>query len=139
MKNTLEVKYDFYKEADEPNSKNNITSELKIKFFRQMLLIRRFEEKAAQMYGSQKISGFCHLYIGQEAVGTGAINALEKDDYLISHYREHAQAILRGASPKKIMAELFGRASGISKGTSSSRFSRRTTSRICSKYTAWSV
>lgn len=116
MKNTLEVKVDFYKEANEPESKNYINTELKIRFFKQMLLIRRFEEKAAQMYGRQKISGFCHLYIGQEAVGTGAINAIEKDDYLISHYREHAQAILRGTSPKKVMAELFGKASGTSKG-----------------------
>ncbi len=110
------LNYDLSQKTEPFKTEHNIDSELKMKFFRQMLLIRRFEERAAQMYGRQKISGFCHLYIGQEAVGTGAINAIEKGDYVISHYRDHAQAILRGASPKAVMAELFGKATGISKG-----------------------
>lgn len=110
------LNYDLNQEVEHYKTESDIEPELKKKFFRQMLLARRFEERAAQMYGRQKISGFCHLYIGQEAVGTGAINAIEKDDYVISHYRDHAQAILRGTSPKAVMAELFGKATGTSKG-----------------------
>src|SRR5881275_2538429 len=75
--------------------------------FRQMLLIRRFEEKCAESYSLGKIGGFCHLYIGQEAVAVGAISALRPDDYVVSHYREHGHALARGLEPKGIMAELF--------------------------------
>jgi pyruvate dehydrogenase E1 component alpha subunit len=81
-----------------------------------MLLERRFEEAAAKAYGMGKIGGFCHLYIGQEAVGTGAISALEKDDYVVTTYRDHAQFLARGGDPKKAMAELFGRRGGCSSG-----------------------
>lgn len=83
---------------------------------RQMMLIRRFEEKAAEMYARRKIGGFLHLYIGQEAVAVGAISALQKDDYIVSHYREHGHALARGLDPGRLMAELFGRDKGVSRG-----------------------
>ena len=81
-----------------------------------MLLQRRFEERCAEAYALGKIGGFCHLYIGQEATGTGAIAALRDDDYVITTYRDHAQAIARGVPPRAVMAELFGRADGVSRG-----------------------
>jgi len=81
-----------------------------------MLLIRRFEEKCAESYSLGKIGGFCHLYIGQEAVGVGAISALREDDYVLTSYREHGQAIAKGISPEAVMAELYGKAGGCSKG-----------------------
>jgi len=84
--------------------------------YRMMLLIRRFEERTAQMYGMQKIGGFCHLYIGQEAVAVGAMAALRSDDYFISSYRDHGHILAKGGDPKGIMAELFGKATGVSKG-----------------------
>ncbi len=87
-----------------------------MKIFHQMLLIRRFEEKCAESYSLGKIGGFCHLYIGQEAVGVGAISALRDDDYVITSYREHGQAIAKGISPDAVMAELYGKAGGCSKG-----------------------
>jgi len=86
-------------------------------WLRQMLLIRRFEEKAAQMYGLRKIGGFCHLYIGQEASGVGAISALDlSKDYVVAAYRDHGYALACGMSPASLMAELFGKATGCSKG-----------------------
>ena len=81
-----------------------------------MLLIRRFEERASQQYQAQKIGGFCHLYIGQEAVVTGAVAATRPDDYLITAYRDHAHALARGTSANACMAELFGKATGCSRG-----------------------
>src|SRR6266478_1347025 len=87
-----------------------------MKIFHQMVLIRRFEEKCAESYSLGKIGGFCHLYIGQEAVGVGAISALRDDDYVITSYREHGQAIAKGISPEAVMAELFGKAGGCSRG-----------------------
>jgi pyruvate dehydrogenase E1 component alpha subunit len=83
---------------------------------RQMMLIRRFEEKAAEMYARGRVAGFLHLYIGQEAVGVGAMAAVRPDDYVISHYRDHGQALARGLEPGAIMAELFGKTTGVSKG-----------------------
>jgi pyruvate dehydrogenase E1 component alpha subunit len=91
-------------------------TKLRRELLRQMLLIRRFEERAAEAYALGKIGGFCHLYIGQEGVGVGAISALREDDYVIGSYREHGQALARGMSPRAVMAELFGRADGCSKG-----------------------
>ena len=82
----------------------------------QMLLIRRFEERASQAYQQQKIGGFCHLYIGQEAVVVGALAAARDDDYIITAYRDHAHAIARGTSLNACMAELFGKTSGCSHG-----------------------
>jgi pyruvate dehydrogenase E1 component alpha subunit len=81
-----------------------------------MLLLRRFEEKAGQMYGMQKIRGFCHLYIGQEAIAAGCMTATTPDDIFITAYRDHALAIAKGVTPKACMAELYGKATGCSKG-----------------------
>jgi pyruvate dehydrogenase E1 component alpha subunit len=81
-----------------------------------MLLARRFEEKTAEAYALGKIGGFCHLYIGQEAVATGAIHALQQGDYVMTAYREHAHALQCGMDPGSIMAELYGKATGCSKG-----------------------
>ena len=78
--------------------------------------MRRFEEKAGQLYGMQKIRGFCHLYIGQEAVGAGLMTATKPDDIFITAYRDHALAIAKGVSVKSCMAELYGKATGCSKG-----------------------
>src|SRR5271169_6249678 len=90
---------------------------LERELLRTMLLIRRFEEKAAQMYGLKKIGGFCHLYIGQEAAGVGAIAAIDlATDYTVGAYRDHGYALACGMDPRKLMAELFGKATGSSKG-----------------------
>jgi pyruvate dehydrogenase E1 component alpha subunit len=86
-------------------------------FLREMLLIRRFEEKAGQMYGLRKIGGFCHLYIGQEAVAVGSVAALDLSrDYVLTAYRDHGHALACGMEPKVLMAELYGKASGCSRG-----------------------
>jgi len=81
-----------------------------------MLLIRRFEEKAGQMYGMQKIRGFCHLYIGQEAIAAGCMTATKPEDIFITAYRDHGLAIAKGVSSRSCMAELYGKATGCSKG-----------------------
>src|SRR6267143_1381570 len=98
-----------------------------LKIFHQMLLIRRFEEKCAESYSLGKIGGFCHLYIGQEAVGVGSISAIREDDYVITSYREHGQAIAKGISPEEVMAELYGKSGGCSggKGGSMHLFDKR--------------
>jgi pyruvate dehydrogenase E1 component alpha subunit len=83
---------------------------------RSMLLQRRFEERTAEAYALGKIGGFCHLYIGQEAVSTGSISLLRPDDYIITTYRDHGQALARGMSPRSVMAELFGKIDGCSRG-----------------------
>src|SRR5688572_2356342 len=95
-----------------PDSDRELNHEL----LRSMLLQRRFEERTAEAYALGKIGGFCHLYIGQEAVGTGAISALRDDDYIITTYRDHGQALARGITPRAVMAELYGRADGCSHG-----------------------
>ncbi len=95
----------------------NYSKELLLKVLREMLLIRRFEEKAGQEYGLRKIGGFCHLYIGQEAVAVGTISTLDlARDYVVTGYRDHAHALSCGMSPESIMAELYGKATGCSKG-----------------------
>jgi pyruvate dehydrogenase E1 component alpha subunit len=81
-----------------------------------MLLQRRFEERCAEAYALGKIGGFCHLYIGQEAVSTGSLSVLRSDDYVITTYRDHGQALARGMNPRNIMAELFGRIDGVAHG-----------------------
>ena len=95
---------------------SGLSREQLIELYRQMLLIRRFEEKSAEAYVAGKIGGFCHLYIGQEAVGVGAISAIRKDDYVLASYREHGLALAKGMTARSIMAELFGKATGCSKG-----------------------
>jgi len=87
-----------------------------IDLLRSMLLQRRFEERTAEAYALGKIGGFCHLYIGQEAVSTGTISVLRPDDYIITTYRDHGQALARGIPPRAVMAELFGRVDGCSRG-----------------------
>jgi pyruvate dehydrogenase E1 component alpha subunit len=85
-------------------------------WYESMLLMRRFEEKCGQLYGQQKIKGFCHLYIGQEAGASGAISALTRDDKWITAYRDHAHPLGLGTDPGKVMAELFARETGVSRG-----------------------
>jgi len=97
-------------------AKDETLLELQRRMLRQMLLVRRFEEKAAEAYALGKIGGFCHLYIGQEAVAAGSLAALRDDDYVIGSYREHGQALVRGVPANAVMAELFGKATGCSRG-----------------------
>ncbi len=87
-----------------------------LRFYKQMVLIRRFEEKAGQLYGMSKIAGFCHLYIGQEAVIVGFVASSRPGDKMITSYRDHGHMLAIGTDPKVIMAELMGRATGCSKG-----------------------
>jgi pyruvate dehydrogenase E1 component alpha subunit len=87
-----------------------------LEWYRQMVLIRRFEERAAENYARAKIGGYLHLYIGQEAVAVGAVAALRPDDHLVSHYRDHGHALAKGAETNAAMAELFGRTTGTTGG-----------------------
>src|SRR6266550_3482871 len=107
--------HDAAKESQK-NRLGGLDSDTLKKLFRQMLLIRRFEEKSAEAYSMGKIGGFCHLYIGQEAVAVGSISAIRPDDYVLTSYREHAHAIAKGMSPESVMAELFGKEGGCSHG-----------------------
>jgi pyruvate dehydrogenase E1 component alpha subunit len=93
-----------------------LDAELARRLLTQMELIRRFEEKAAEMYALGKIGGFLHLYVGQEAVAVGALSTLRPTDYVISSYREHGHCLAKGSDPRRVMAELFGRRDGLSKG-----------------------
>lgn len=97
-----------------------------LQWYHTMLLVRRFEEKSAQLYGQQKIKGFCHLYIGQEAIVAGMITATTKDDKVITAYRDHGHALATGVSANAVMAELYGKATGCSggKGGSMHMFSK---------------
>lgn len=99
-----------------PKDKKGYSKETYMFWFESMLLMRKFEEKAGQLYGMQKIRGFCHLYIGQEACAAGAVSALEKGDKYITAYRDHAHPLALGTSPNAIMAELYGKETGVSKG-----------------------
>src|SRR5881397_654101 len=93
-----------------------VDAEVAKRLLSDMLLIRRFEEKAAEAYALGKIGGFLHLYIGEEAVAVGTTSMLRPDDYAISAYREHGHCLAKGSDPKRVMAELFGRRDGLSKG-----------------------
>ena len=93
-----------------------INKDTYLKWFESMLLMRKFEEKTGQLYGQQKIRGFCHLYIGQEAVVAGAISAMQPDDSMITAYRDHAHALALGVSANAVMAEMYGKSTGCSKG-----------------------
>jgi pyruvate dehydrogenase E1 component alpha subunit len=93
-----------------------VSPELALDLLREMLLYRRFEEKAEEGYAIGKIGGFCHLHIGQEGVAAGSIRPLRDDDYVISAYREHTQALAKGVKPGAVMAELYGRSTGASGG-----------------------
>src|SRR5690242_3470115 len=87
-----------------------------VAYYRQMLLIRRFEERAARAYTEAKIGGYCHLNLGEEATVVGLMAALEPRDYLFTNYREHGYALARGIDARRVMAELYGRSTGVSKG-----------------------
>lgn len=97
-------------------AKQKFTKETYLFWYEQMLLMRRFEERAGQLYGMQKIKGFCHLYIGQEAVVAGAMSVIKPTDNMITAYRDHAHALGKGTSARAVMAELFAKATGCSKG-----------------------
>lgn len=97
-------------------TKGKYPKETYMTWYESMYLMRKFEEKAGQLYGQQKIRGFCHLYIGQEACVAGAVSALTKEDSWITAYRDHAHPLALGTDPKKIMAELYGKETGVSKG-----------------------
>ena len=114
-RNTLRRERDEAKERQK-NRLSGLQPEYLLSLYRQMLLIRRFEEKSMEVYSAGKIGGFCHVYIGQEAVAVGALSAIGKDDYVITSYREHGHAIAKGMSPESVMAELYGKATGCSKG-----------------------
>ncbi len=103
-------------EVDDPFEHYGIEPDLAVSLLREMLLYRRFEEKAEEAYAIGKIGGFCHLHIGQEAAAAGCIKPLREDDYVITAYREHTQALAKGVEPGPVMAELFGREGGASGG-----------------------
>lgn len=98
------------------SKKAEFSKETYLWWYETMYLMRRFEEKAGQQYGRQKIRGFCHLYIGQEACAAGAVTALKKGDKYITAYRDHVHPIALGTDPKAVMAELFAKETGVSKG-----------------------
>ncbi|HEY4134239.1 MAG TPA: pyruvate dehydrogenase (acetyl-transferring) E1 component subunit alpha [Alphaproteobacteria bacterium] len=105
------------RQADKRKSPNtNLDKELLLKLYHDMLLIRRFEEKAGQLYGQGAIGGFCHLYIGQEAVVVGMQSTITGDDAVITTYRDHGHMLACGMDPKGVMAELTGRQGGYSRG-----------------------
>src|SRR5687768_2360305 len=121
MPTTTKAKNLSADKAEEPASKGKgakteFTKENYLFWYENMQLMRKFEERAGQLYGMQKIKGFCHLYIGQEACVSGAITALTPEDKWITAYRDHGHPLGLGTDPKAIMAELYGKATGISKG-----------------------
>ena len=95
---------------------SNIDKETARKYLLEMLKIRHFEEACGRMYMQGKIKGFLHLYIGEEAIAVGSISELTKEDYVITHYRDHGHALARGMDPNKVMAELYGKKDGSSRG-----------------------
>ncbi|WP_133640293.1 pyruvate dehydrogenase (acetyl-transferring) E1 component subunit alpha [Sphingobacterium paludis] len=97
-------------------SSTPITKETYLEWYKSMLLMRKFEEKTGQLYGQQKIRGFCHLYIGQEAVMAGTMSVIGAEDSVITAYRDHAHALAKGVSANECMAEMFGKITGCSKG-----------------------
>ncbi len=101
---------------DQQHRVEDVDRETLLRMLYHMILIRRFEEKSAEAYTLGKIGGFCHLYIGQEAVAVGALAALRKDDYVMTSYRDHGHALALGTPPDEVMAELFGKAGGCSAG-----------------------
>lgn len=121
MPTTTKAKTPSEGKAEEPVNKGKglkkeFTKETYLFWYQNMQLMRKFEERAGQLYGMQKIKGFCHLYIGQEACVSGAITALTKDDKWITAYRDHAHPLGLGTDPNAVMAELYGKETGVSKG-----------------------
>ncbi|TDQ52295.1 pyruvate dehydrogenase (acetyl-transferring) E1 component subunit alpha [Actinorugispora endophytica] len=103
-------------------------------YYRQMLLIRRFEERTAQAYTQARIGGYCHLNLGEEATVVGLMTALQERDYLFTNYREHGYAIGKGIHPRRVMAELYGRSTGVSKGWGGSMHMFDTEARLLGGY-----
>jgi pyruvate dehydrogenase E1 component alpha subunit len=103
-------------DAKAANDPAQTTVEQRRELLHSMMLQRRFEERCAEAYALGNIGGFCHLYIGQEAISTGVMSMIRPDDYVITAYRDHGQALARGVTPRSVMAELFGRADGCSGG-----------------------
>ena len=99
-----------------PQPSAKVSKETYLSWYESMLLQRKFEEKEGQMYGQQKIRGFCHLYIGMEAVSAGIVSAIRPEDVVITAYRDHGIALAKGLSAKSCMAELFGKVTGCSRG-----------------------
>lgn len=95
---------------------HEIDKQTNLEYYRQMLLIRRLEEKTAEAYTQGKIGGFLHLYIGEEAVAVGVVGGLKPQDHLVTHYRDHGYAIAKGSDPGPVLAELYGKSGGVSKG-----------------------
>jgi pyruvate dehydrogenase E1 component alpha subunit len=106
--------------TEKAEKKTTFSKETYMFWYESMTLMRKFEEKCGQLYGMQKIRGFCHLYIGQEACAAGAVSALTKDDNWITAYRDHAHPLALGTSPNAVMAELYGKETGSSKGNGGS-------------------
>jgi pyruvate dehydrogenase E1 component alpha subunit len=104
------------KRSKKSPAKATFSKENYLDWYEKMLLMRKFEEKAGQLYGQQKIKGFCHLYIGQEACAAGSVSALKEGDKYITAYRDHAHPLVLGSDPGKVMAELFAKETGLSKG-----------------------
>jgi len=131
---TTQTKTSKKKQAPATAKQNGESKELKyskeqyLEWYTLMLRIRRFEERALMAYGQQDIRGFCHVYIGQEALAAGIESALTKDDGIVTGYRQHGTAIGRGVTPKEAMAELYGKKTGIVKGKGGSMhfFNRET-------------
>jgi pyruvate dehydrogenase E1 component alpha subunit len=105
-------KPDAAAKADTPS----FGKDIHLRWFKDMMLMRRFEEKTGQLYTMQKFGGFCHLYIGQEAILAGTVTAVRPTDRMITGYRDHAHPLVLGVPAKNVMAELFGRITGTSKG-----------------------
>lgn len=103
-------------EAERLSGRETLTDEELLALFRRMALLREFEERTAEQYAKGKIWGFCHLYTGQEAVAVGAMSVLTDQDYVVTAYRDHGQAIAKGVDPRRVMAELFGKRTGTSLG-----------------------
>lgn len=104
------------KKSTSGKGKYSFSKQQYLTWYESMLLMRKFEERCGQLYGMQKIKGFCHLYNGQEACAAGAVSALTKDDKWITAYRDHGHPLALGTDPKAIMAELYGKATGTTKG-----------------------
>lgn len=107
---------ELHHEGGHSDGSEKFSADTYLYWYELMLRIRRFEERAGQLYGQQKIRGFCHLYIGQEAVAAGTITGLRSDDPIITAYRDHGLALARGVTSNECMAELFGKSTGCTKG-----------------------
>jgi pyruvate dehydrogenase E1 component alpha subunit len=120
--------------SESKNTKSDLTAADALGWFEKMSLIRRFEERAEEAYGQGKIGGFLHLYIGEEAIAVGATAALSEDDDVITHYRDHGYVLARGVDPKRVMAELYGKSTGLSKGKGGSMHMADLKSRVWGGY-----